>query len=100
MGGDESARAGLTADPSHANVHQVPEHALSAHPSEQDERVDLRDQLAWIAGARERPMARLVSLDGIDVEVPASAFATMHAVVRDMAQGLTITLPQSPPTQR
>ena len=40
-------------------------------------------------------MARLVSLDGIDVEVPASAFATMHAVVRDMAQGLTITQRQS-----
>jgi excisionase family DNA binding protein len=69
----------------------VPEHVLSPDPSEQDELVELRDQLARIAGERER-MARLVSPEGIEVEIPASALAALQAVVRDMAQGLTITL--------
>ena len=70
----------------------VPEHVLSPDPSEQDELVELREQLARIAGERGRPMARLVSPDGIEVEIPASALAALQAVVRDMAQGLTITL--------
>ena len=70
----------------------VPEHVLSPDPSEQDAIVTLRDQLRRIAAQRERPLARLVSPDGTEVEIPASAFAALHAVVRDMAQGLTITL--------
>lgn len=70
----------------------VPEHVLSPDPSEQDAIVTLRDQLRRIAAQRERPLARLVSPDGIEVEIPASAFAALQAVVRDMAQGLTITL--------
>jgi excisionase family DNA binding protein len=70
----------------------VPEHVLSPDPSEQDEMVELREQLARIAAERKRPMAKLVSPDGIEVEIPASAFAALQAVVRDMAQGLTITL--------
>jgi excisionase family DNA binding protein len=70
----------------------IPEHVLSPDPSEQDDLVELREQLARIAAQRERPMARLVSPDGREVEIPASAFAALRAVVRDMAQGLTITL--------
>jgi excisionase family DNA binding protein len=70
----------------------VPEHVLSPDPSEQDELVELREQLARIAGRRRRPVAKLVSPDGIEVEIPASAFAALQAVVRDMAQGHTITL--------
>lgn len=70
----------------------APEHILSPDPSEQDELVELREQLTRIAGQRRRPVARLVGPDGSDVEIPASAFAALRAVVRDMAQGLTITL--------
>ena len=70
----------------------VPEHVLSPDPSEQDELVELREQLARIAGRRRRPVAKLVSPDGIEVEIPASAFAALQAVVRDMAQGHTIIL--------
>lgn len=70
----------------------VPEHVHSPDPSEQDELVELREQLARIAAQRKPPLAKLVSPDGIEVEVPASAFAALQAVVHDMAQGLTITL--------
>jgi excisionase family DNA binding protein len=69
----------------------VPEHVLSPDPSEQEELIELREQLARIA-ARRKPAARLVAPDGSEVEIPASAFAALRAVVRDMAQGLTITL--------
>jgi excisionase family DNA binding protein len=70
----------------------APEHILSPDPSEQDELVELREQLTRIAGQRRRPVARLVAPDGSEVEIPASAFAALRTVVRDMAQGLTITL--------
>jgi excisionase family DNA binding protein len=70
----------------------LPDHIVSPDPSEQDELVELREQLARIAGQRRRPVARLVSPDGVEVEIPASAFAALQAIVRDMAQGLTITL--------
>jgi excisionase family DNA binding protein len=69
----------------------APEHILRPDPSEQDELVELREQLTRIA-AQRRPVARLVAPDGSEVEIPASAFAALRAVVRDMAQGLTITL--------
>ena len=69
----------------------APDHILSPDPSEQDELVELREQLTRIAGQR-RPVARLVAPDGSEVEIPPSAFAALRAVVRDMAQGLTITL--------
>jgi excisionase family DNA binding protein len=70
----------------------APEHILSPDPSEQDELVELREQLTRIADQQRRPVARLLGLDGGEVEIPASAFAALRAVVRDMAQGLTITL--------
>ena len=70
----------------------VPEHVLSPDPTEQDELAELREQLARIAARRGQAVARLVSPDGIAVEIPASAFAALQAIVRDMAQGLTITL--------
>jgi excisionase family DNA binding protein len=70
----------------------TPEHVHSPDPSEQEEMVALREQLARIAAGRRRPMARLVSPDGVEAEIPASAFAALQAVVRDLAQGLTITL--------
>lgn len=70
----------------------APDHILSPDPSEQDELVELREQLTRIAGQQRRPVAWLVAPDGSEVEVPASAFAALRAVVRDMAQGLTITL--------
>jgi excisionase family DNA binding protein len=70
----------------------VPEHVLSPDPSEQEELIELREQLARIASRRRKPAARLVAPDGSEVEIPASAFAALRAVVRDMAQGLTITL--------
>lgn len=70
----------------------VPEHVLSPDPSEQDELVALREQLAVIAAQLQRPMAKLVSPEGVEVELPASAFAALRAVVHDMAQGLTVTL--------
>jgi len=69
----------------------LPEHVLSPDPSEQEEIVALREQLVRIAGSR-RPTARLVSADGVEAEIPASAFAALQAVVQDMAQGLTVTL--------
>lgn len=78
-------------EPSMSSI-TMPEHVLSPDPSEQDEIVVLRDQLTRIAARRGRPIARLVGPDGIEVEIPASAFAALQAVVRDMAQGLTITL--------
>lgn len=70
----------------------APEHILSPDPSEQDELVELRELLTQIAGQQRRPVARLVAPDGSEIEIPASAFAALRAVVRDMAQGLTITL--------
>jgi excisionase family DNA binding protein len=70
----------------------VPEHVLSPDPAEHEGIVDLREALARIAGASARPMAKLVSADGVEVEIPASAFSALHTVVRDMAQGLTVTL--------
>jgi excisionase family DNA binding protein len=70
----------------------IPEHVLSPDPSEQDELLELREQLARIAARRRRPVAKLVTPDGTEVEIPASAFAALQAVVRDMAQGLTVTL--------
>jgi excisionase family DNA binding protein len=70
----------------------IPDHVLSPDPSEQDELVELREQLARIAARRKRPAARLVGADGREVEIPASAFAALQAVVRDMSRGLTITL--------
>jgi excisionase family DNA binding protein len=70
----------------------VPEHVVSPDPSEQDEIVELRELFASIARKAGRPMAKLVSADGVEVEIPASAFYALHALVRDMAQGLTVTL--------
>jgi excisionase family DNA binding protein len=70
----------------------APKHILSPDPSEQDELVELREQLTQIASQQQRPLARLVGPDGTEVEIPASAFAALRAIVRDMAQGLTITL--------
>jgi excisionase family DNA binding protein len=70
----------------------IPEHVLSPDPSEQDELVELREQLARIAARRGRPVARLVGPDESEVEIPASVFAALRAVVRDMAQGLNMTL--------
>ncbi len=70
----------------------APEYILSPNPSEQDELVELREQLTRIAGQKRRPLARLLGPDGSEVEIPASALAALLAVVRDMAQGLTITL--------
>ncbi len=70
----------------------VLEHIVSPDPSEQDELVELREQLSRIADQHRRPAARLVGPDGSEVGIPASAFAALRAVVRDMAQGLTITL--------
>ncbi|HET7855514.1 MAG TPA: helix-turn-helix domain-containing protein [Gaiellaceae bacterium] len=70
----------------------IPDHVLSPDPSERDEMVELREQLARMVVPRGRPVARLVGPDGNEVEIPASAFAALRAVVRDMAQGLTITL--------
>src|ERR1700730_13484172 len=69
----------------------IPGHVLSPDPSEQDELVERREQFTRIAAQRV-PTARLVGPDGSEVEIPASAFAALQAVVRDMAQGLTITL--------
>jgi len=69
----------------------LPEHVVSPDPAEREEIAALREELVRIAGLR-RPMARLVSPDGAEVEIPASAFAALQAVVHDMAQGLTITL--------
>jgi hypothetical protein len=62
-------------------------HVLSPDPSEQDEIVELREHLAPIAQLRERPMTSLVGPDGVEVEIPASAFAAIQAIVRDLAQG-------------
>jgi excisionase family DNA binding protein len=70
----------------------ITDHVLSPDPSERDELVELRDQLARIATRRKRPAARLVGADGSEVEIPASAFAALKAIVRDMSRGLTITL--------
>jgi len=70
----------------------IPDHVLSPDPSERDDMVELREQLARIAARQERPVARLVGPDGSEVEIPASAFAALQAVVRDMARGLTVTL--------
>lgn len=68
-----------------------PEHIVSPDPAEQDEIAALGEQLMRIARLRH-PMARLVGPDGSEVEIPASAFAALQALVHDMAQGLTITL--------
>src|SRR5919108_5134360 len=73
----------------------VPEHVLSPDPSEQDGLVELREQLARIAARRKRPVARLVGPDGSEVEIPASAFAALQAVARDMAQGVGRRNPDS-----
>lgn len=70
----------------------VPEHVVRPDPSEQDELFELREQLDRIGARRGRTVARLVSPDGTEVEIPASALAALQAVVREMAQGLTITL--------
>jgi hypothetical protein len=69
-----------------------PEHVLSPDPSEQDELVELAR--AARAGSLHAAGGRWPSLSarterGRD---PASAFAALPAVVRDIARGLTITL--------
>ena len=69
-----------------------PEHIVSPDPSERDELIELREQLARMAAQQGRGVARVVGPDGIEAEIPASAFAALQAAVRDMAQGLTITL--------
>ena len=69
----------------------LPEHVVSPDPADQDEIIALREQLVQIARLR-RPMAKLVGPDGTEVEIPASAFAALQAVVHDMAQVLTVTL--------
>jgi excisionase family DNA binding protein len=69
-----------------------PEHIVSPDTTEQDELVELREQLARMAAQQGRAVARLVGPDGIEAEIPASAFAALQAAVRDMAQGLTIAL--------
>lgn len=74
------------------SITRDPEHIVSPDPSEQDKLVELREQLARMAAQQGRAVARLVGPDGIEAEVPASAFAALQAAVRDMAQGLTITL--------
>jgi len=68
------------------------EHSLSPDPSEQEELIELREQLARMAAQQGRAVARLIGPDGIEAEIPASAFAALQTAVRDMAQGLTITL--------
>jgi len=68
------------------------EHILSPDPSEQEELIELREQLARMAAQQGRAVARLIGPDGIEAEIPASAFAALQTAVRDMAQGLTITL--------
>ncbi len=70
----------------------VPEHVLSPDPSELDGLVELRERLALIADHLQQPMAKLVSPEGVEVELPASAFAALRAVVHDLSQGLTVTL--------
>lgn len=68
------------------------EQSLSPDPSEQDELVALREQLARIAEQQGHPPATLVGTDGLSVEIPASALAALQAVVDDLAQGRTVTL--------
>jgi excisionase family DNA binding protein len=74
------------------SVNALPEHIVRPDPAEREEIAALREQLVRIAGLRRPPVARLVGPDGTEVEIPASAFAALQAVVHDMAQGLTITL--------
>jgi excisionase family DNA binding protein len=76
----------------------VHDHVLSPDPEEQEGIVELRDQIEHMApgmveaGRRRRQTAKLVGPDGTEVEIPGSAFSALQAVVRDMAQGHTITL--------
>ncbi len=70
----------------------IPEHIVSPHPSEQGELVELREELTRIARQPKRPMARLVSPDGAEVEIPESAFVALRAIVQNMARGRTMTL--------
>jgi excisionase family DNA binding protein len=69
----------------------VPEHVVSPDPAEHETLGILLDLLTQIA---ERPArtAKLVGPDGSEVEIPDSAFVALRAVVRDMANGLTVTL--------
>lgn len=67
------------------------DHVLTPDPAEREQIVELNGVIEHIVDENE-PMARLVSSDGTEVAIPASAFHALQAIVRDMAQGLTITV--------
>lgn len=69
----------------------LPEHIVSPDPAEREEMTALREELSRIAGS-QRPVAKLVGPNGSEVEIPASAFAALQALVHDMARGRTVTL--------
>jgi excisionase family DNA binding protein len=73
------------------------DHVLTPDPAEHERLEQLRDAVEEIAveanpAGEPAPPAKLVSPDGVEVEIPASAFTALQAVVRDMARGLTMTL--------
>jgi excisionase family DNA binding protein len=70
----------------------APDHLLSPDPSDQERILELRAQLERIAAAHAQANTRLVSPDGTEVELPASAFAALQALVRDLARGHMVTL--------
>lgn len=71
------------------------ENVLAPDPAEREELDALCVAIDHIANAEQRehaPVAKLVGPDGTEVEIPASAFHGIQAIVNDLAHGNTVTV--------
>ena len=71
------------------------DNVLAPDPAEREELKLLStviEQFAHHEDAEHAPITKLVGPDGSEVEMPASAFHALQAIVHDLANGKTVTL--------
>lgn len=68
------------------------DNVLSSDPAERKDLQLLSTVIEQIAEAEHTPITKLVGPDGSEVELPASAFHALQAIVHDLANGKTVTL--------
>jgi excisionase family DNA binding protein len=68
------------------------DNVLSSDPAEREDLQLLSTVIEQIADADQTPITKLVGPDGTQVELPASAFHALQAIVHDLANGKTVTL--------
>lgn len=69
----------------------IPDHLVRPEPSEQEALLELERQLEAMLSKGERT-AKLISPDGEEVELPASAFHALQVLADGMAKGLSMML--------